>query len=91
MNDNADKIDDMTLGEWLRRLNLDYTASQFSALKINELKHLKDFGDEKQLDENKFVFKIPLHKKRFISMVNGRKEDQQTMLDFKLISVNTGR
>jgi hypothetical protein len=37
----------MSLGEWLRRLNLDYTASQFSALKINELKHLKDFGEEK--------------------------------------------
>lgn len=91
MNDNVDKIDDMSLGEWLRRLNLDYTASQFSALKINELKHLKDFGEEKQLDENKFEFKIELHKKRFIAMVNGKKEDEQTKVDFKLISINTGR
>jgi hypothetical protein len=57
LNENADKFEEMTLGEWLRRLNLPYLAPIFYTLRVVSLIDLKDFGDERALEENMIKLK----------------------------------
>jgi hypothetical protein len=89
LKENTDKIDDMTVGEWLQRLNLPELAPKFAALKVVSIQELKPFGDEKQHTDMGIEFKYAIHKNRFISMIEGK--DKITKEDFNLITLNTGR
>ena len=89
LNGNVERIDEMSVGEWLLRLNLIQLAPKLSSYNMVQISDLKCFLDEKQIDELGLEFEYPIQKGRFCSMIQGK--DKITLNDFKLISVQTAR
>ena len=89
MQSHVELINEMSVGEWLMRLNLIELAPKMAQLNMVQITDLKVFLDEKKLDELKVEFKYPIHKARFNSMIQGK--DQITLADFKLITVQTAK
>ena len=89
MHSHVELINEMSVGEWLMRLNLIELAPKMAQLNMVQITDLKVFLDEKKLDELKVEFKYPIHKARFNSMIQGK--DQITLADFKLITVQTAK
>lgn len=89
LQSHVELIDEMSVGEWLMRLNLIELAPKMAQLNMVQITDLKVFLDENKLDELEIEFKYPIHKGRFNSMIQG--EDQITLADFKLITVQTAR
>lgn len=85
LNNNVEKIDEMSVGEWLLRLNLIELAPKLAALNMVQISDLKTFLDEKKLEALDIQFKYPIHRGRFNSMIQGK--DKITISDFKLTSV----
>ena len=89
LNGNVDRIDEMSVGEWLLRLNLIELAPKLASYNMVQISDLKCFLDEKQIDQLGLEFKYPIQRGRFCSMIQGK--DKMTLNDFKLISVQTAR
>ena len=89
MQSHVELINEMSVGEWLMRLNLIELAPKMAQLNMVQITDLKVFLDEKKLDELKVEFKYPIHKARFNSMIQGK--DQITLADFKLITVQAAK
>lgn len=80
MNSHVQKIDEMSVSEWLLRLNLLELAPKFAELNMIQISDLKVFLDEKQIDVIGIEFKYPIQRGRFVSMIQGK--DKMTQSDF---------
>ena len=89
LQSHVELINEMSVGEWLMRLNLLELAPKMAQLNMVQITDLKVFIDEKKLEELKIEFKYPILKGRFNSMIQG--EDKITLADFKLITVQTAK
>lgn len=83
------QINEMSVGEWLMRLNMIDLAPTMAKHNMVQITDLKVFLDEKKFDEYGIEFKYPILKGRINSMIQG--QDKITLDDFKLITVQTGR
>jgi len=73
---------DMTITEYLRRLNVSQYAHAFSKKKVYFLNDLRFHADEGTM-ESKFGIKDIMLQKRIVNMVNG---DKKVVEDFALLS-----
>lgn len=84
LRDN-ESSEEMTILEYLQRLNLDQYAQAFAKKNLYFVTDLRHFQDERQFSEN---FDLKDDAKRFSSMMNG---DKKTKEDFQLLSKNKAR
>jgi len=87
LEDGGQDLTDMTVTEYLRRLNLSQYAPAFSKKKVYFLSDLRFHTDEGAM-ESQFGIKDLMLQKRIVNMING---DKQVALDFALLSHNQAR
>lgn len=81
-------IQEMTVGEWLDRLNLIKYLPMFIQKEIYLVEELRHHVDDKGNFNDKFKFKDPLEQMRIALMIRGDKNAKQ---DFKFQSVQSSR
>jgi len=77
-------MDEITVFEYLKRLNLSKYCSNFADQKISQISDLRFFSDEGAM-ENQFKMKNIMERKRIVQMISG---DKLTKDNFALLSVN---
>jgi hypothetical protein len=82
LEDGIHDLNDMTITEYLRRLNISKYAHAFSKKKVYFLSDLRFYADEGAL-ESKFGIKDIMIQKRIVNMVNN---DKKVVEDFALLS-----
>ena len=80
-------MDEITVAEWLKRLNLSKYCSNFSEQNVSQISDLRFFGDEGSIEQC-FKIKDLMLKKRMAQMING---DKLTKENFALLSNNGAR
>jgi hypothetical protein len=86
LNDQ-DTTEEMSVSEWLRRLNQSQYAKNFSEKKVYFVTDLRHFNDERMFPET-FKLKERGDINRLIQMIKGEKKTKE---DFQLISKNKAR
>lgn len=85
--EDSGSLDEMSVAEYLRRLNLDKYAANFTEQGIYFVTDLRHYANEGEITANLKITK-PMHVKRLACMIQGEKITQN---DFSLISVATAR
>lgn len=80
-------IDEMTVSEWLRKINMQKYAHIFAKMKIYYVTDLRYFSDEKDLTEKLGITDV-MDVKRIICMIKGDKISKE---EFKVLSANGAR
>lgn len=87
LEDGGNNMNDMTVTEYLRRLNISQYAPNFAKKKVYFLSDLKDYMDEGAM-ESQFKIEDIMLRKRIMSMM---KDDKIVQQDFALLTTNQVR
>jgi hypothetical protein len=80
-------IDEMSVSEWLRKINMQKYAHIFAKMKIYYVTDLRYFNDEKDLKEKLGITDV-MDVKRILCMIKGDKISKE---EFKVLSANGAR